>query len=111
MGIDDNCNLTLLCPEFFAICALQGVTFKGAEWDIAHKIWQGICNGATEDAVAQAITSLARLYGKSLCANEQRQVDGLWYFHDKIYILNILGLQWQIAEQHHDSKIAGHAGH
>jgi len=30
-GIDDNRNLTLLCPEFFVICALQGVTFKGAE--------------------------------------------------------------------------------
>ena len=30
-GIDDNHNLTLLRPEFFAICALQGVTFEGAE--------------------------------------------------------------------------------
>jgi len=30
-GIDDNRNLTLLHPEFFAIHALQGVTFKGAE--------------------------------------------------------------------------------
>jgi len=30
-GIDDNRNLTLLRPEFFAICALQGVTFKGPE--------------------------------------------------------------------------------
>jgi len=38
IGIDDNRNLTLLCPEFFVIHALQGVTFKGAERDIAHKI-------------------------------------------------------------------------
>jgi len=30
-GIDDNHNLTLLRPEFFVICALQGVTFEGAE--------------------------------------------------------------------------------
>ena len=28
-GIDDNRNLTLLRPEFFAIRALQGVTFEG----------------------------------------------------------------------------------
>jgi len=109
-GIDDNHNLTLLCPEFFVICALQGVTFKGAEWDIACEIQQGICNGATEDAVAQAITGLAKSHGKLLYADEWRQVDGLWYFHDKIYIQNILNLQWRIAEQHHNLKITGHAG-
>jgi len=37
-------------------------------------------------------------------------VDGLWYFCDKIYVPNILDLQQRIAEQHHNSKIAGHAG-
>jgi len=30
-GIDDNRNLTLPCPEFFVICALQEVTFEGVE--------------------------------------------------------------------------------
>jgi len=84
-GINKNHNLTLLHPEFFVIRALQGVTFKGAEQDIAHKIQQGIHDGVTEDAVAQAITSLAKSHG--------RQVDGLWYFHDKIYVPNILNLQ------------------
>jgi len=92
-GINDNCNLTLLCPEFFAICALQGVTFKGAEQDITHEIQQGICDGATEDAVAQAITGLAKSHGKLLHADKWRQVDSLWYFCDKIYVLNILDLQ------------------
>jgi len=58
---DDNCDLTLLHPKFFVICALQGVTFEGAECNIAHEIQQGICNGATEDAVTQAITGLAKL--------------------------------------------------
>ena len=65
-GINDNHNLTLLHSEFFVIRVLQGVTFEGAEWDIAYKIQQGICNGVTEDAVAQAITGLVRLHGKSL---------------------------------------------
>jgi len=109
-GIDDNHNLTLLRPELFVIHALQGVTFEGAEWDITHEIWQGICNDATEDAVAQAITGLVKSHGKSLCADKWRQVDSLWYFCDKIYVLNILNLQQQIAGQHHDSKIAGHVG-
>jgi len=110
-GTNNNCNLTLLCPEFFVIHALQGVTFEGAEHDIAHEIWQGICNGTTEDVVTQAITGLAKLWGRSLHTNEWRQVDGLWYFCDKIYVPNILNLQQQIAEQHHNSKITGHAEH
>jgi len=46
-----------------------------------------------------------------LHADEWRQVDSLWYFRDKIYIPNILNLQQQISEQHHNSEIAGHAGH
>jgi len=46
----------------------------------------------TEDAVAQAITGLVRLHGKSLHADEWRQVDSLWYFCDKIYVPNILDL-------------------
>jgi len=37
-GINDNRNLTLLRPEFFVICALQGVTFEGAEQDVTHEI-------------------------------------------------------------------------
>jgi len=91
-GIDDNCNLTLLHPEFFVIRALQGVTFKGAKQDITCEVQQGIHNGVTEDAVAQAITGLAKLDGKLLCADEWTQVDSLWYFHDKIYVPNILNL-------------------
>jgi len=110
-GIDDNHNLTLLRSEFFAICALQGVTFEGAKWDIACKIQQGIHNGVTENAVAQTITGLAKSHGKSLHADKWRQVDSLWYFHDKIYVPNILDVQQWIAEQHHDSKTAGYAGH
>jgi len=109
-GIDDSCDLIFLCLKFFVIHVLQGVTFEGAEWNIAHKIWQGIHDGATEDAVAQAITSLAKSHGKLLHADKWRQVDGLWYFHDKIYIPNVLDLHQWIAKQHHNSKIAGHAG-
>jgi len=61
--------------------------------ETSHVKSDGIRDGATEDAVSQAITSLAKLHGKSLHADEWRQVEGLWYFRDKIYILNILDLQ------------------
>ena len=69
-GSDDNWDLTLLQPELFTIWALQGVTFEGAEHKITCDIRQGICAGATEDAVTQAIKGLVRSKGKSLHADE-----------------------------------------
>jgi len=50
-GINDNYNLIFLCSEFFVIHALQEVTFE---------------YGITENAVAQGIIGLAKLWGKSL---------------------------------------------
>jgi hypothetical protein len=37
-GTDDNCDVTLLKPEFFAAHALEGMTVKGAERDIPWEI-------------------------------------------------------------------------
>jgi hypothetical protein len=110
-GTEDNRNLTLLRPKFFAVCALKGVTFKGAEHDIMCEIRSGIHEGSAEDAVTLAISGLAKLKGKSLRSAEWHQLDGLWYFHDKIYVPNIPDLCRRIVEQHHDTPIAGHAGH
>jgi hypothetical protein len=79
LGSEDNRNLTLLRPEFFAVHVLEGVTFEGAEHDIMHEIRSGICEGSTEDAITLAISGLAKSKGKSLRSTEWRQLDGLWY--------------------------------
>jgi len=46
------------------IPALQGVTFEGAGCNVACEIQQGIHDGVTGDAVAQAIMGLAKLQGR-----------------------------------------------
>jgi hypothetical protein len=54
---------------------------------------------------------LDRSRGKTLQSLEWAQEDGLWKFRDRIYIPLIPDLRCRIAEQHHNSKIGGHAGH
>lgn len=41
-GSDNNCDTTLLRPEFFAVRALEGLTCKGREWNILCEIWKGV---------------------------------------------------------------------
>jgi hypothetical protein len=48
--------------------------------------------------------------GKTLRSSEWAKEDGLWRFRDQIYVPLIADLQHQINEQHHDSRIGGHAG-
>jgi hypothetical protein len=61
--------------------------------------------------VVKVIMNLSASKGKSLRTDEWRKVDSLWYFRDKLYVPNIPDLRRWIAEQHHDSRIMGHAGH
>jgi Integrase zinc binding domain len=50
------------------------------------------------------------LNGKMLRSSEWAKEDGLWRFRDRIYVPLIADLQRRITEQHHDSRIGGHAG-
>jgi hypothetical protein len=58
-----------------------------------------------------AMKELDRSKGKMVQSSEWSQENGLWRFHDHIYVPMILNLQCRIVEQHHDSKIGGHGGH
>jgi hypothetical protein len=109
--LKDNQDITLLQSEFFAVWALDGVTFEGPKCDIMREIQTCIHSGAVDDMVTKVIMNLSASEGKSLRTDEWKKVDGLWYFHDKLYVPNIPDLRRQIAEQHHDLKITGHAGH
>jgi hypothetical protein len=79
-GSEDNWDITLLRPEFFAICALEGVTFDGPERDIAQDIRSGIREGVVDDMVAKAIMNLSASRGRSLRADEWRKLDSLCFF-------------------------------
>ena len=83
---------------------------EGAERDIVREIRKGVHQGKHEDAVLVAMKELEKAKGKTLRSLEWAQDEGLWRFHNCIYVPMIPDLSCRIVEQHHDSKIAGHAG-
>jgi RNase H-like domain found in reverse transcriptase/Reverse transcriptase (RNA-dependent DNA polymerase)/Integrase zinc binding domain/Chromo (CHRromatin Organisation MOdifier) domain/Retroviral aspartyl protease len=107
---DDNRDIVLLRPEFFAARALEGITVEGAERGILREIRKGLKDGKGEDAVIVAMKGLDEAKGTTLRSSEWSKDDGLWRFRDRIYVPMIADLRRRIMEQHHDSVIGGHAG-
>jgi hypothetical protein len=83
---------------------------EGAERDILREVRKGLRDRRSEDAVVLAMRDLEKSKNKTLRSSEWTKEDGLWRFCDRIYVPMIPDLHRRIAEQHHDSRIAGHAG-
>ncbi|KAF4569440.1 hypothetical protein EYR36_009231 [Pleurotus pulmonarius] len=110
-GKDDNKDVVLLKPSYFAVRA-TGVTLEGEEKDILTAIRTGVRDAKFEDAVAKAAEELKKVQGsrKTVRSAEWSQSDGLLMFRGKIYVPDSPDLRRTIVAQHHDSKVAGHAG-
>jgi hypothetical protein len=110
-GQGDNNNLTLLAPELFRIHTLAGVRLKGDERNILREVRHSLKDDAQEESVAKTARELEKDKGRgTIKSAEWSESDGLLMFHSKIYVPNDRDLRRRIAEQHHDTRIAGHAG-
>ena len=69
-GADDNCNITLLHPEFFTVCTLKGITIKGAKCNILQEIRKGVKDSSNEDFVVLVMKELERSKEKLLGSSE-----------------------------------------
>jgi hypothetical protein len=111
-GQVDNDNLMLLAPELFRIHALTGTRLEGEERNILREVWCSLKDGVQEEAVAKAARELRKDKGRGTVKSaEWSESDGLLMFRGKIYVPNDRDLRRCIIEQHHDTRIAGHAGH
>src|SRR5271155_356999 len=59
-GTKDNEDIVLLTPDFFTVCALEGVELVGEEQDILKEIRREVDRGETEEAVARAVNELRK---------------------------------------------------
>jgi transposase InsO family protein len=113
-GSDDNKDITLLSPDLFRINALTGVELTGEEQVIVSDIRDAMRQNGDrqlEDAVAKAARELKLDRNRSqVHSAEWRKSDGLLMFRGKIYVPQDRDLRRRIVSQHHDSRIAGHAG-
>jgi hypothetical protein len=65
-----------------------------------------------EESVAKAAWELWKDGGRGMVKSaEWSESDGLLMFSGKIYVSKDRDLRHRIVEQHHDMRMAGHAGH
>jgi hypothetical protein len=111
-GQGDNDNLTLLAPELFRIHALAGARFQGDEWNILREVRHSLKGGVQEESITKAARELRKDKGRgTVKSTEWSESERLLMFRGKIYVPNDRDLRHRIVEQHHDTRIAGHAGH
>jgi hypothetical protein len=110
-GQGDNNNLTLLALELFRIHALAGIRLEGNEHNILREVQCSLKDDAQEESVAKAAKELRKDKGRGMIKSAKwSESDGLLMFHGKIYVPKDRDLRHCIVEQHHDTRIAGHAG-
>jgi hypothetical protein len=111
-GQGDNNNLTLLAPELFRIHTLAGVRLEDDERNILQEVQRSLKDDVQEESVAKAARKLQKDKSRgTVKSTEWSESDGLLMFHSKIYVSKDRDPRCRIIEQHHDTRIAGHAGH
>jgi hypothetical protein len=107
----DNDNLTLLAPELFRIHALASMRLEGKERNILQEVRRSLKVDVQEESVAKAARELLKDKSRgTIKSAEWSESDGLLMFRGKIYVPKDRDLRRRIVEQHHDTRIAGHAG-
>ena len=107
-GSDDNRDIMLLTPKFFAVRATEGVEVIGEERDLLRLICRETKSEELEDTVKQAVKALRSTLARSIRSSEWLEVEGVLYFRRKIYVLPTANIRQKIVALHHDSHIAGH---
>jgi transposase InsO family protein len=109
-GSDDNSDIILLTPAFFAARALEGVELIGEERDIFRDIRKGTRDGEKEEAVAKVVKELLASNSRLVRAAEWSLTNGVLQFRGKAYVPDYADLWRRIVALCHDTRIAGHAG-
>ena len=107
-GSSDNKNMVLLCPEFLAIYTLEEVELMGAEQSILSKVCKGNHFRDLEKPVAKAAQELQCSAIRMVHLLEWLNINSLFCFQEKVYILWTPNLSRKIVSLYHNTKIAGH---
>jgi len=84
---NENRDLTLLTPNFFAVRALEGVQVEGQERELLKLIWRETRNGELEDVVSKAAKALKSTSAKLIRSSKWTEIDRILHFRGKIYVL------------------------
>ena len=101
-----------MSPELFHARALEGVIVTGPQGPLVRDIRDALAGEPDlEDPVAKAARELLKVRGARSSRSAEWHVEaGLLYFRGKIVVPRDKDLRRRILEQHHDTRVAGHAG-
>jgi hypothetical protein len=109
-GSDDNSNIVLLDANLFAVRALEVLVTEGEEREMVREIHAKVKEGLVEDSVAAMVKGLKESKSHTVQGAEWNLREGQVLYRDCIYVPNDPDLRRRIVAQHHDTKVAGHAG-
>jgi hypothetical protein len=108
----ENSDVTLLRPELFQIRVMEGIAVDGLEIPLLRNVQKVF---ATELELEDPVALVARELLKNRKAPSPHSAewqisDGLLLFHGKIVVPRNKDLRCRIMEQHHNTRVVGHAG-
>ena len=109
-GAEDNRDITLLTPNFFAVRAVEGVELVGQDQELLRLIRRESKGEDLEDAVNRTVKTLRSTSAKSIRSSGWSEENGILYFRGKIYVPPTTDIRQKIVALNHDSQIAGHPG-
>jgi hypothetical protein len=106
---NNNKEVMLLKPEFFAIWALQQghLSIDGLKEGLLARVHR---SKEMDELVVKAVEELKRSPTKRLQSEEWSEEQGLILFRGKVYVPKEVQLRQEIVRLHHDLPIVGHPG-
>ena len=108
VGVErDNENETLVKPKWLKVRKAESVEIVVEGVDLLEKVKQ---SEVKDDKVIRMIEEMKRARVKMLRDEEWREVDGIIYKKEKIYVSKDDQLKTEIIRLHHDIPVGGHRG-
>ena len=103
----DNGDETLVKPEWLEVRKTEVVEIIVDGIDLLEKVRK---SKVKDDEVVKAVEEMKRAGVKMLRDKEWREVDGIMYKEEKVYVPKDKKLRAEIVRLHHDTPIGGHGG-
>ena len=103
----DNKDQRLVKPEWLEVRKTEMVEIIVEGVDLLEKVRK---SKVKDNKVVKAVEEMKRAGVKMLRDKEWREVDGIMYKEEKVYVLKDNKLRAEIIRLHHDILVGGHRG-
>jgi len=108
VGVEkDNEDETLVKPEWLEVRRIEAVEIIVDEVDLLEEVRK---SKVKDDKVVKAVKEMKKARVKMLRDEEWKEVEGIMYKKEKVYVPKDNKLRAEIIRLHHDMPVGGHGG-